>query len=71
MQPGLEFAMNLHEMARRIAVISNVLITISLFVIVISWELSVALFLGCWLLCGVAWVIEGGALKAQPSRAPE
>ncbi len=59
--------MNLHEIARRMAVVANVLITISLFLTVISWRISLALFAACWLLYGFAWIAEGGAVKRELS----
>ena len=55
--------MDLHEVARRTAVIANFLIPVSLFVTVLAWHLSVALFVACWVLYGVAWVLEGGAVR--------
>ncbi len=39
--------MDLHEVARRTAVIANILIPVSLFVTVLAWHLSVALFVAC------------------------
>ena len=57
--------MDLHEVARRMAVVANVLIAVSLFVTVLAWHLSVALFVACWVLYGVAWVLEGGAVKRE------
>ena len=59
--------MNLHEIARRMAVVANVLITISLFLTVISWHISLALFVACWILYGLAWILEGGAVKRELS----
>ena len=57
--------MNLHEVARRMAVVAHLLGLVSLFVTVLAWHLSVALFVGCWVLYGMAWVLEGGAVKRE------
>ena len=59
--------MNLHEVARRMAVVANVLITLSLFLSVLFWHLSLALFVACWVLYGLAWIVEGGAVKRELS----
>ena len=55
--------MNLHEIARRMAVVASVLIAVSLFLTVVAWHLSLTLFVACWVLYAVAWVVEGGAVK--------
>ncbi len=59
--------MNLHEVARRMAVVANVLISLSLFLTVISWHISLALFAACWVLYAMAWILEGGAVKRELS----
>lgn len=64
--------MNLHEIARRIAVVANALIIlslVSLFVTVLAWHLSVAMFAGCWVLYAMAWVLEGGAVRREMAAA--
>ena len=57
--------MDLHEVARRMAVVANILVTISLFLIVLSWRLSLALFIACWTLYALAWIFEGGAVRRE------
>ena len=57
--------MDLHEIARRMAVVANILITVSVFMTVLAWHLSVALFVACWVLYAMAWVLEGGAVKRE------
>ena len=58
---------DLHEVARRTAAVANILIPVSVFLTVLAWHLSVALFVACWVLYGVAWVLEGGAVRRDLS----
>lgn len=57
--------MDRHELARRIAVSANALITISLFLVMIWWNASLVLFVGCWVMYCIAWWIEGSTVGPQ------
>jgi hypothetical protein len=62
--------LQIHEGARRRGVIANVMMTASLFGMIISWKLSVGLFLGAWVLYGIAWMIDGFG-EPTPQTEPE
>ena len=57
--------MDLREVARRMALLANLLVIVSLFLTVLAWHLSVGLFIACWFLYGLAWVLEGGAVRRE------
>lgn len=57
--------MDRHELARRIAVSANALITISLFLVMIWWNASLVLFVVCWVLYCIAWWIEGSVAEQR------
>ncbi len=59
--------MNRHELARRIAMTANALITISLFLVMLWWRASLVLFTTCWMMYCAAWWIEGSYRDPQPS----
>ena len=59
--------MDLRELARRVAVVANVLVALSLFLTVLSWHLSLALFAAFAALYALAWALEGGAVKRDLS----
>jgi hypothetical protein len=50
------------EVPRRLAAIANVLMTISLFTIVLWFKASLILFVVSWILYGVAWIIDGSSI---------
>ena len=52
--------LNKHEWARRIARTANVLITISIFLVMVWWGASLVLFGTCGVLYCAAWWMEGG-----------
>ena len=60
--------MNKHELARRMAVTANALITISLFLVLLWWRASLILFTTCWVLYTLAWWIEGSVQEEGHSR---
>jgi hypothetical protein len=47
------------EGARRLAVIANISMTISLLALLFSFKASVILFAASWALYGTAWIIDG------------
>lgn len=63
--------MNLQELARRIAVVSNGIITTSLFVVLIWWRASLILFVAGWILYGAAWLMDGDVPLGPMFTAPE
>ena len=60
---------NRHELARRMAVTANALITISLFLVMLWWRASLVLFTTCWVLYCTAWWIEGSYQDPELRRA--
>ncbi len=61
--------MSLKETARRIAAVGNVLVTASLFFVLIWWRLSLTLFLAGWVVFGIAWLMDGATMRS-PFTAP-
>ena len=59
--------MHLRELAKRVAVVANVLFALSLLLTVISWHLSLELFAAFAALYAVAWALEGGAVRQELS----
>lgn len=56
--------MNWKELARRIAVLGNVLMTASLFFVLIWWRVSASLFAAGWVVFGVAWLMDGATMSS-------
>jgi hypothetical protein len=53
------------ENARRLAVIANILMTLSLLTLLHSFKASLILFAASWALYGTAWVIDGSTSNGQ------
>jgi hypothetical protein len=62
--------MNTKELARRLAVLSKMLVAASIFFVLIWWRISAYVFVAGWLVFGVAWLIDGG-VGPSPSIVPE
>ncbi len=52
--------LNKQKWARRLATTANVLLTISIFLVMIWWGASLVLFSTCAVLYGAAWWMDGG-----------
>ena len=63
--------MNTRELARRIAVVGNVLVTASLFFVLIWWRISLYLFVAGWAVFGVAWLLVGAVRPTLPATVRE
>lgn len=63
--------MNLKELARRVAAVGNVLVTASVFFVLIWWRVSLYLFLAGWVVFGLAWLMDGAFTPAPASIAQE
>ncbi len=59
-----EQQLNKQQWARRLATTANVLITISIFLVMIWWGASLVLFSTCTVLYGAAWWMGGGGPEA-------
>jgi hypothetical protein len=57
--------------AKRLGQAANIMITISLFTILISFPLSLVLFIGGWLVFAAARVIDGFAEPADATPSTE
>lgn len=62
--------MNTKELARRLAVMSKMLVAASIFFVLIWWRISAYLFVVGWIVFGVAWLLDGG-VGPTPSIVPE
>ena len=49
------------EGARRMGHVANIMLSLSLVTFILSFKLSLALFVGGWLVFALAWVIDGMA----------
>jgi len=53
--------MTIREGARRMGVVANCIMSLSLFLLVFAWTLSAALFVFAWIVYGAAYVTDGFA----------
>jgi hypothetical protein len=54
----------MREGARRMGVVANCMLTLSLVLLVCWWKLSAALFVSAWIVYGVAYVVDGFASES-------
>jgi hypothetical protein len=62
--------MDTKELARRLAVLSKMLVAASIFFVLVWWRISAFLFVTGWIVFGVAWLLDGG-VGPSPSIVPE
>ena len=62
--------MNIHEGTRRMGHLANIMLTLSLVTLMVSFKFSLALFVGGWLVYGLAHVLEGFGSTPEMRRQP-
>jgi len=55
--------MGIREGARRMGVVANLTLLLSLLLVVVWWKLSAGLFVTAWAVYGAAHVIDGFAME--------
>ena len=63
--------MNLRDLARRTAVLGNMLVTASVFLVLIWWRASLLLVVTGWVVYGTARLMDGSVRSIPLFTAPE
>ncbi len=61
--------MTTREGARRMGIVANYMLTLSLLLLVCWWKLSAILFVSAWIVYGAAYVIDGFAPQPANGKA--